>query len=163
MWLQRENWTFHIFPDSEMILSISSKRRSFSSDRSSFCFWSSSICLVCSESFLWDPKERELINWLIYTYIYWLCMQKLSVYLFMKDKFSLSDLTSFSRFSHRLVTDCMSDGRVGIEFLSFASCILKPQKECCHQCSGFLWNSRSTISYYELNQHFVTNAQALFI
>lgn len=47
----------------------------------------------------------------------------------MKDKLSLSDRTSFSRFSHRLSTDCMSDGRAGVEFLSFASCILKTPGE----------------------------------
>ena len=45
----------------------------------------------------------------------------------MKDKFSLSDRTSFSRFSQRLSTDCMSEGKVGVELLSFASCILNHQ------------------------------------
>ena len=46
----------------------------------------------------------------------------------MKDKFNLSDRTSFSRFSHRLRTDCMSDGIAGVIFLSFASAILHDQR-----------------------------------
>lgn len=52
----------HMCPVCPMILSISSRRRSFSSVNSSFCFWSSSICLVCSESFLGFPKTEEMVN-----------------------------------------------------------------------------------------------------
>lgn len=50
-----------------------------------------------------------------------------SHYLFMKDKLSLSDRTSFSRFSHRFKTDCISDGIAGVKFLSFASAILQQE------------------------------------
>jgi hypothetical protein len=46
----------------------------------------------------------------------------------MNDKLSFSDLTSFSRFSHRLSTACMSDGITGVELLSFASAILNDKK-----------------------------------
>jgi hypothetical protein len=42
----------------------------------------------------------------------------------MKDRLSFSDRTSFSRFSHRFKTACISEGIVGVKFLSFASAIL---------------------------------------
>jgi hypothetical protein len=42
----------------------------------------------------------------------------------MKDRLSFSDRTSFSRFSQRFSTACMSDGITGVELLSFASAIL---------------------------------------
>lgn len=45
-------------------------------------------------------------------------------YLFMKDKLSFSDRTSFSRFSHRFKTACISEGTDGVKFLSLASAIL---------------------------------------
>lgn len=46
----------------------------------------------------------------------------------MKDKLSLSDRTSFSRFSQRFKMDCISDGIAGVKFLSFASAILHEQE-----------------------------------
>lgn len=46
----------------------------------------------------------------------------------MKAKLSLRDRTSFSKFSHRFKTDCISDGITGVEFLSFASAILQQQQ-----------------------------------
>lgn len=45
-------------------------------------------------------------------------------HLFMKDKFSFSDRASFSRFSQRFNTDCISEGIAGVRTLSFASAIL---------------------------------------
>lgn len=46
----------------------------------------------------------------------------------MKAKLSLSDRTSFSRFSHRLRIDCVSEGIDGVKVLSFASAILHHKK-----------------------------------
>lgn len=54
----------------------------------------------------------------------WSWMTKLS-YLFMNDKLSLSDRTSFSRISQRFRIDCISDGVTGDWFLSLASAILR--------------------------------------
>lgn len=65
-------------------------------------------------------------------------------YLFMKDKLSLRDRTSFSRFSHRFKTDCISDGIAGVEFLSFASAILHKKKESnINKTLNFAWKCRA--------------------
>lgn len=61
-------------------------------------------------------------------------------YLFMKDKLSFSDLTSFSRFSHRFNTACISEGTDGVKFLSFASAILHHKEVIINKGFKFLCN-----------------------
>lgn len=53
-------------------------------------------------------------------------------YLFMKDKFNLSERTSFSRFSHLFRMDFISVGIAGVELLSFASAILHYAEKLVH-------------------------------
>jgi len=81
----------------------------------------------------------------------------------MKDKFSLSDRTSFSRFSQRFKTDCISDGIAGVKFLSFASAILQKFKinqslqvitSCSTNRRFYPFMLPTPEYFFELNQNF---------
>jgi hypothetical protein len=62
-------------------------------------------------------------------------------HLFMKDRLSFSDRTSFSRVSQRLSTACISDGITGVELLSFASAILNRKNVMEHHILYDNYNS----------------------